>query len=201
MTPKQLNRAVRQSTPVPPGRRRPCNQPTMLNVFSAILGQLSGGGPRNWAYRDSMAIVTEDAKLACLGEAIGAVARQLEKREPLLHAACIAFAWLESLDFKSAAIVVMIGQERARQRELLNAGKILFDCSSPIVDGGRKYRVLLEELGEVAKAVDVWEQLETPTNFKQLVAEITQVAAVTVALLETFEKSKPKKGAVRLAPR
>ena len=85
-----------------------------------------------------------------------------------------------------------IAQERVRQQELLRTGKITFTCSSPIVDDNRKLRVLAEEVGEVAEAIDHLEQLnpKSPAAKKQLAhlqTELVQVAAVAVAWLESIE--------------
>jgi NTP pyrophosphatase (non-canonical NTP hydrolase) len=87
---------------------------------------------------------------------------------------------------------------------LLAGGVILFNCDSPIVDDNRKLRVLTEELGEVADAIDRLERLgKTDIGFfkslsmqkraaiktarEHLRAELKQVAAVAVAWLETPE--------------
>ena len=84
-----------------------------------------------------------------------------------------------------------VAQERIRQKELLRAGKILFNCDSPVVDGARKLRVLIEEIGEVAREL---ENLENNTGYatEQKIRrcfrnELVQVAAVAVAWLETPE--------------
>lgn len=82
--------------------------------------------------------------------------------------------------------------ERLRQKDLFRAGKIGFDCASPVVSDDRKLRALTEELGEVAQEID---QIESGDNKKQarirLKTELVQVAAVAIAWLEALEK-EPK---------
>jgi hypothetical protein len=80
-----------------------------------------------------------------------------------------------------------IAQERVRQQELLRSGKITFSCSSPIVDDNRKLRVLTEEVGEVAEAIDALENKNDRKRFDHLREELVQVAAVAVAWLEAME--------------
>ena len=109
----------------------------------------------------------------------------------------------ESTVKNSPAMMIVFGaitDERLRQRELLRAGRILFNCDSPIVSDERKLRVLVEEVGEAAFEID---QLESRTQGRRekiesylrrrallvarLQTELTQVAAVAVAWLEYFE--------------
>lgn len=88
--------------------------------------------------------------------------------------------------------VQAIVDERQRQRELLAAGRIVDDCASPATDPGAKFRVLFEECGEVAHAIDqVQHHGLAATN---IATELTQVAAVCVAWLESLQ---PQKGAQR----
>jgi len=101
-------------------------------------------------------------------------------------------------EFKNApamlAVFERIAQERLRQKQLLKAGRILFNCDSPIVSDDRKLRVATEELGEVAREIDLIEQVRSGRRMQHsptvgLVNEITQLAAVCVAWLETFENT------------
>lgn len=100
--------------------------------------------------------------------------------------------WLMALGEKTP--VVKIIAERARQEKLLREGKFLFTCASRVADPIRKLRVLVEEIGEVAEAIDQLEIAESRRSLAlkeyrlELRAEITQVAAVAVAWLESFEK-------------
>lgn len=89
-----------------------------------------------------------------------------------------------------------IANERIRQRELLMNVKHLFTCDSQCADVNRKLRVLVEEVGEVAEAIDSLEFSNPPRRVRMLQAhlqdELIQVAAVAVAWLESFETSTPK---------
>jgi hypothetical protein len=72
-------------------------------------------------------------------------------------------------------IVKEILSERGRQDRLLEDGTIPWNCADPAVPDGEKLAVLLEEVGEVAKA-----HLED-TNLRE---ELVHVAAVCVQWIE-----------------
>lgn len=88
-------------------------------------------------------------------------------------------------------VFAKIAEERVRQRELFHAGKITFDCASVIPDPNRKLRVLMEEVGEVAQELDRLEGVRDRRGevfvLEDLQTELTQVAAVAVAWLESME--------------
>lgn len=102
--------------------------------------------------------------------------------------------WLLFLGSKRTTVADVqswISAERDRQQALVIAGKLPFNCSYYKVAPVRKLRVLVEELGEVANAID---KFECARNTKRidaahahLIVELTQVAAVTVAWLESLE--------------
>ncbi|HVU26529.1 MAG TPA: hypothetical protein VHG71_02195 [Verrucomicrobiae bacterium] len=90
----------------------------------------------------------------------------------------------------------LIAQERIHQKRMLAGGQILFNCDSPVVDDHRKLRVLMEEVGEVADAIERLEKVEAKKQQKgdtgqmkaariHLRAELIQIAAVAIAWLET----------------
>jgi hypothetical protein len=97
--------------------------------------------------------------------------------------AAFALAWLAGAGVPDSASRVR--QERDRQRQLFREGKISFDVSSPIIDPARKFRVLAEEVGEVAHAIDQIENHDMAAGNLHL--ELIQVAAVAVAWLESLE--------------
>jgi hypothetical protein len=88
-------------------------------------------------------------------------------------------------------ILERIWIERLRQKDLFRAGRIGFDCASPVVSDDRKLRALVEEVGEVAKEIDA---AEFGDNKKQarlrMRTELIQVAAVAIAWLESLEETK-----------
>ena len=89
-------------------------------------------------------------------------------------------------------VFARIAAERCRQQELLKAGKFTYTCSSPVVDDNRKLRILVEEVGEVAEAIERLEMSKRghlPAK-EHLREELVQVAAVAVAWLESLEKSE-----------
>lgn len=85
----------------------------------------------------------------------------------------------------------LVAQERLRQRTLFNLGKHAFSVDDPHVDQRRKLRVLIEEVGEVAQAIDMIELDPSRIVARQhLVEELIQVAAVCVAWIEARNKEQ-----------
>lgn len=77
---------------------------------------------------------------------------------------------------KTDVVLGHVRDERKRQVTLYIDGDILFDCSGPIHDGTR-LQVLVEEVGEVAKAM-------MESDREHVFEELIQVAAVAVACAE-----------------
>lgn len=136
-----------------------------------------------------------DAKLAALASHVGWLAAlqgvggvdAAVVQDKLQTIAAYAAGWVHELTGDAAATERMIREERLRQMRLLASGDILFDCAAVTVDPLRKLRVLIEELGEVAKAVDLLEEHPMiQARRDHLVDEVTQVAAVAVAWLEAI---------------
>lgn len=97
-------------------------------------------------------------------------------------------------------VLTRIWLERLRQRDLFRRGKLSCPVESTTTDENRKLRVLVEEVGEVAQELDALEMItrartESREKFearlnkrrRHLQLELTQLAAVTVAWLESFE--------------
>lgn len=78
---------------------------------------------------------------------------------------------------KQSVIFAAIAAERSRQERLKEAGKFPFTCADEAPSDDHNLRVLVEEVGEVARACD-------PANEDDLRSELIQVAAVAVAWLE-----------------
>lgn len=95
--------------------------------------------------------------------------------------------WLMQLGEQRPQNVISI--ERDRQDELFVTGKLSFNCASRTAGPPRKLRVLMEEIGEVAEAIDLLENANgaTRTSTRHLRSELVQVAAVAVAWLESLE--------------
>jgi hypothetical protein len=100
-----------------------------------------------------------------------------------------------------ARALVLVAAERARQRKLLAAGAIYGDCSDPLVEDDAKLRVLAEEFGEVARAVDKLQamyrsgrrsdKVRIRWRRRHLRDELIQNAAVSVAWAESLEETEP----------
>lgn len=96
-------------------------------------------------------------------------------------------------------VVDRIWLERLRQMELLKSGKHKYTCATAGIEPEFKLCVLMEEVGEVARALDQMRNhppAKSSADFKQkfiarkehLRDELTHVAAVTVAWLEALEE-------------
>ena len=133
---------------------------------------------------------SNDDNLVTLTIGLGCVASGMT-----IHAACFheylermfghCFGWLMALGEKMP--FDKINAERERQEKLFRTGKILFNVASTTPDVKRKLRVLVEEVGEVAQAIDLLESGHRQTRLKHLREELVQVAAVCVAWLESLE--------------
>ena len=77
-----------------------------------------------------------------------------------------------------------IEDERHRQTQLKQAGKFLHACDDPHVDEGYKWGVLMEEIGEVAKARN---EREGDARVRE---ELIQVAAVACAWAESLDHER-----------
>ena len=159
------------------------NSPVMMDVIFKIQARIEQTQIRGAAQDFST-----DTKLAWLVGRVGNIAQTTRRKDAVLDVTCCAFTWMESLHLSDMDILQRVADERARQRELFTAGKHNFRVDSPVVDWTRKLRVLTEEVGEVAQAID---QLETSPRSKILkryfLTELIQVAAVGVAWLESME--------------
>lgn len=132
-----------------------------------------------------------DYKLRMIAAALGDLATTLHANNPtvnrLKHIFGLATGWLISLGVSDPQS--RITQERDRQEGLFRSGKINFTCASHTADNLMKLRVLIEEIGEVAEAVDKlevhWHQINRRDH---LITELIQVAAVSVAWLEALDE-------------
>lgn len=75
--------------------------------------------------------------------------------------------------------------ERVRQNALFAAGNISPSVCDPRTSNGARLGVLVEEVGEVAKAIN--EGTLTVIERKHLRAEVIQVAAVAIAWAEALD--------------
>jgi hypothetical protein len=159
------------------------NSPAMLKVIGDIRAHVNLLDDRT-----SSRELDIDGLLARLVARIGAIPASPRPPEALRGVGAATFAWLEQLHQSTDQILIQVADERRRQRKLFAAHQLPFRVDAAGIDWKRKLRVLTEELGEVAAAVD---RLEThPLSRKHrshLIEELVQVAAVTVAWLESFE--------------
>lgn len=134
------------------------------------------------SHDDRLASVT--LGLGVIGGSINGNPLAPELVQTLDRIAAHCIGWAENLLGKD--VFLHVHNERERQEQLLKAGKFLFTCSSPVVDPQRKLRVLVEEIGEVAEAIEKVEMEKLDAkNF--LISELIQSAAVCVAWLESLE--------------
>jgi NTP pyrophosphatase (non-canonical NTP hydrolase) len=105
---------------------------------------------------------------------------------------------------RTASMLELVAIERGRQRELLERDPDMQDCANPSTDDDVVLRVLAEEVGEVAAAIDLVKRSIRNADAEQcllmclehLREELVQVAAVAVAgaervtaLMETVQTS------------
>lgn len=165
------------------------NTPAMMDVLIRIEGQLQISGERA-----EMKFFKPDANLAYLSLRVGIIYREQDRQIAVLDVACFTIAWLESLGLSTLDIHARIAAERVRQRQYFTERKFSFRVDSPLVDDLRKLRVLIEEVGEVAEAIDSYEAHPQSRQYRNhLIEELIQVAAVTVAWLESFETNNHAK--------
>ncbi|MEI8288806.1 MAG: hypothetical protein WCH99_04990 [Verrucomicrobiota bacterium] len=135
--------------------------------------------------------LTNDQKLAALTTLMGTLAACNHQApfhlETLRRILGLTWGWLSALDVFD--LEVRIHEERERQHLLFLAGKFTFTCASTTASFSRKLRVLVEEIGEVAEAIDHIEIKKPSVRLatESLRDELVQVAAVTVAWLESEE--------------
>lgn len=139
----------------------------------------------------------DTARVLSLGIGIGLVGAAVENKghniiSQLHRVAAWCIGWAESTPGFTGDVLALIHNERERQEQLFRTGEFNYTCASPTASGARKYRVLLEEGGEVAEAVDFLEDGETKNRREHLVTELIQTAAVAVAWLEALEAKEGK---------
>lgn len=133
---------------------------------------------------------SDDAKLVHLSIHAGHVAAFIKDDDwlfcHLVKVYGFTAGWIMKLGVQH--VQTAINAERDRQDELFRTGKILYNCASRTVDPSRKLRVLIEEIGEVAEAIDMLEQTKSRRHATgdHFCTELIQVAAVSVAWLESI---------------
>lgn len=114
------------------------------------------------------------------------------QRAALTTLIAYCLAWLSPRPTAVFESIERVWLERERQRELIAAGRISFDCADPAVPAQRKFRVLTEEIGEVAHAIDQIENHGMAEGNRNL--ELTHVAAVACAWLEALSQGNVRQG-------
>lgn len=148
---------------------------------------------------------TDDDRLLKIQIGLGFLAGVIRANEPreirsvLQRLAAHATGWVEHLGI-TEDVFALIHAERDRQERLFVVEKkFLFTCASRTASPVRKLRVLVEEVGEVAEAIDKIEVCEAapaicrrhlPHLRKYFQDELIQVAAVCVAWLESLEQQR-----------
>jgi hypothetical protein len=92
-------------------------------------------------------------------------------------------------DGSTGDVVAEVYRERLRQDELKRAGRFSHTCADDLPNGD-KLAVLVEEVGEVSRAVIEHAKLANDVHGKDLRKELIQVAAVCVAWAESLDVRK-----------
>lgn len=82
-------------------------------------------------------------------------------------------------------VMAAVSLERDRQEQLKHAGRFAHTCSDVELDELERFAILVEEIGEVARA------LNDDQGRARLRAELVQVAAVAVAWIEGLDRQGP----------
>lgn len=92
-------------------------------------------------------------------------------------------------DERHVAILRMVSKERTRQDKLKREGRFRYTCADAGMGNAERLACLMEEVGEVAQEVLTHEgrklASDTTGSVEGLRKEITQVAAICVAWLES----------------
>ena len=161
------------------------NSPAMLTVIGRVFQHYETAGyqPPN----ENPADVNMVVLVWRLGRIPGSVNPQ-ERAAAVLSVAAWTFDWLQALHLNQTDIAQRIADERIRQQELFAQRRHAYRVDDPAIDWPRKLRVLVEEVGEVANAIDQWEANPRSKQAKaHFITELVQVAAVCVAWLESLE--------------
>lgn len=177
--------------------------------FNSAMGQIAGVDEQSRA-RIRWSALSDDERLCRLvglangtgDDALLAAHSKNEQRDQ--HLANLVYClsktgsfvsgWLSIKGFRNGLMVEATFAERMRQEELLRSGKLLFNCASAVADNRRKFRVLVEEVGEVAHAIDQIECAAKHERYdaeKHLIVELVQVLAVCAAWLESLKGETP----------
>ena len=81
-------------------------------------------------------------------------------------------------------VLIDVAAERLRQDALKAAGKFPATCADNTLSAGQKLAILVEEVGEVARAI-------CDRNPKHMRKKLVQVAAVAVAWVEALTRVEP----------
>jgi len=140
----------------------------------------------------STGIKDNDIQLSSLCQGLGLLAASETEgntEEVLMRLFGCAFGWLRALKVRQPYLLIV--QERDRQENFVKTGKFKATCASREMKFSTKIRVLAEEVGEVAQAIDLLEKCKTNMRRQWLITEIVQVNAVLVAWLESLQPTPP----------
>jgi hypothetical protein len=151
---------------------------TTAAVLETILPRFNRLRVAHGAHHSNLRTLVE--KLGAIGERCGNSIVEGDSNDLADHLRGLAAFTLRWLPFTWEMLCSQVVLERARQDQLLAAGKFPFNCANTIVGSLFKLPILTEEVGEVGKAI-----LETDSV--ELSKELIQVAAVCVAWLEALE--------------
>ena len=131
------------------------------------------------------------ARLGRLAEVIQshAPAKGPALRAHLEAIAAYGWGWLETLAGADADFATAVVVERGRQRQLFREHRWPVQCESAVIDPLRKLRLVVEQLGEVAAAIDLLEAAtasETPQRRDEFQARLIELIATGLAWLESL---------------
>jgi NTP pyrophosphatase (non-canonical NTP hydrolase) len=100
-------------------------------------------------------------------------------------------------DGPTGDVLSEVNRERHRQEDLRREGRFEFTCASAGRDNFQRLAILLEEVGEAARAAlelgNLSHDKHSPDARKQLRKELVQIAAVAVAFVEGLDADVERK--------
>jgi hypothetical protein len=165
------------------------------DVFTAVAHRKERLFATDRATPDVVKFKRLQAMIGNLVMTLGGSINTANKRQMVVAIGAHCVGWIESKGVlpvgRKGNVFDQIHQERVYQRQLFLDGKIAWDVSNTTVDDDLKLLTIGEEVGEVAEAVETLmlakRALRQSKCTVHLCCELTQVAAVAVAWLESME--------------
>jgi len=109
--------------------------------------------------------------------------------------------YLSGYDDDNGLVLEAVRRECRRQEELKAEGRFKYTCRDPEMSDTERLAVLVEEVGEAARAVLEMRDLANDKHMANLEKELIQVAAVAVSWVEGMGRTRATKDCERCGVR